>query len=119
MILDEKIENEVKQAIQRYKKISEDPRTLSEPDFKYLSERERQEFLVEFIGFEAIQDRERKARLELEAFSKIRDRFAHWIALKIIKSNLGTKLNEINIPTQTYIEFGRAVIENNYKSMLI
>ena len=109
MILDKIVDEEIRNAINDYKRITKDPANLTLVNPKILDEMRRLEFQSEFIGLARIENREKRVREELKLYVIIKDNFAHYIGLKLVgKFNFSFKVSR-----EAYISLGRLILDNS------
>ena len=107
MLLETKVDENVRMAIDLCKKICEDPSRLSGVE-TIIDDRRRIDLLTEAIRISGIQNREFKARAEIKFFDKIKDTFGMYIGHQIFK-----KLDlKIEVPLEVYSVVGRLFLEN-------
>lgn len=107
MLLETKIDENIRRAIDLCKSICEDPSKLSSVE-TILGETRRIDLITEAIRLSGIQNRERKARAEVEFFEKIKNTFGTYIGHELFK-----KLDlKIDVPIEVYTRLGRLFIEN-------
>ncbi len=101
------LEKEIKEAIEAYKKICEDPVNIAAIDKKYIGEVKKSEFISKFIRANT-KNRQKKAQLEQENYEKIKEQFAFYIGYILFE-----KLNlSIDIPEQAKTLVGKLIIDH-------
>lgn len=101
------INEEIKGAVDAYKRICEDPANISSVDQKYIDEIRKAEFITNFIRASK-KSRQRKAELEHQNYEKIKEDFAYYIGSKLFK-----KLNlSFNVPKEVQTLVGKLFIDN-------
>ena len=113
MLLETRIDEEIRRAIFLYKEICKDPANISGVDPKYMGENRRMEFVTDFIRAGSAKEREKRARLEKEAYAKIKNVFAQYIGMKLLKK---LELN-IDIPEEAMTLLGTLFIDSNYNNV--
>ena len=113
MLLEIKLDEEIRRAIFLYKEICKDPANISHVDPKYMGENRRMEFVTDFIRAGSAKEREKKARLEKEPYSKIKNVFAQYIGMKL----LGKLELKIDVPEEAMILLGSLFIDANYNNI--
>lgn len=107
------LNDEIRRAIFLYREICKDPTNLDNVDAKYLGEHKKMEFVTEFIRAGGAKEREKRARLEKEAYEKIKRHFAEYVGMKLFE-----KLNlAVDIPSEARILLGNFVIDANYNNV--
>jgi len=99
-------DSEINRAISLWKKIKEDHRNLSNVDITILNDAQKDDYLSNFIGVETITEEHRRLQESLKLYSGLEEHFAYFIAKKI-----AARLNLGQLKRQTYIEMGRALLE--------
>lgn len=114
MLLETRLDDDIRKAISQYKEICKDPTNLSGVDPNYMGETRRLEFVTEFIRAGGAKSREKKARQETKVYGDIKRVFAHYIGMKIFGQ---LDLKRVNIPEEVMIIVGNLIIDTNYNDI--
>ncbi|MBI2672249.1 hypothetical protein HYX16_04915 [Candidatus Woesearchaeota archaeon] len=107
MILDLKIDEEIRRAVRNYREILKDYANLSLVSPDILDEFRAAYFRSEFIGLARIENREKRAIEELKLYSELKNCFAWHIGKKIFE-NLRFSFK---IPKEACIVLGNTLID--------
>ena len=107
MIIGQSLDDNIRQAVQDYKRISTDPKQLGDLETPALDKQRRLELLTEFISLERIEDRSRRNRTEADLFNNLKDAFSTYIGFEIM-----SKLNlSVKIPRDAYLILGKLILD--------
>jgi len=108
MIIDLKIDEEIRRAVRNYREILKDYANLSLVSSDLLDEFRVAYFRSEFIGLARIENREKMAIEELKLYSELKNSFAWHIGKKIFENLMFS----FDIPKESCIALGSTVIDH-------
>ncbi len=109
MILDDKIDSEIRRAISDYHAVRTDHKNIVDISPEIMERLRKLEFLAEFGGLQRMEDEERRAKETASLYARVRNTFAHYIGIRIFE-----KLNfSFKISRETYMAIGNLVLDNN------
>lgn len=99
-------DSEINRAINLWGKLKEDHKNLPQVDETILTPSQRDEYLGNFIGLQAIPQEYRRLQEGLRLYSGLEEIFATFIARKI-----AARLNLGKLKRKTYFEMGKALLD--------
>lgn len=106
MLLETKLDDNIRRAVDLCKKICEDPTNLSSVE-TIIDEKRRIDLITESIRLNQIRNRADRAEAEVKFFEKIKNTFGMYIGSQLFK-----KLDlQLEIPLEVYTIVGRLLID--------